>query len=68
LERVSGKPRELRPEEVEKARIDLSMLTDAELALLVKLAESGRLRASAPEPAPSAAEIDGVVATVGGHQ
>jgi hypothetical protein len=46
LERASGKPREMKPEEVEKAHIDLTPLTNAELALLVKLVESDRLRDS----------------------
>jgi hypothetical protein len=61
LERAWGKPREMKPEENREASIDLSTLTDAELALLVKLVESGRLR---PTPETVAvAEIDGEVHT-----
>jgi hypothetical protein len=49
LERAWGKPREMKPEEQQKASIDLTSLSDAELALLMKLVDSGRLRAM-PEP------------------
>lgn len=44
LERAWGKPREMKPEE-QKVNIDLSKLSSAELALLMKLVESGRLQA-----------------------
>jgi hypothetical protein len=41
LERGFGKPREQNPEELQQAQIDLSTLTSAELALLMKLVDSG---------------------------
>jgi hypothetical protein len=66
LERAWGKVREQKPEEQHQASIDLSALTDAELALLLKLADSGRLR-----PAPDAQtddEIEGEVHPMGGAQ
>jgi hypothetical protein len=44
LERAWGKVREQKPEEPQKMQIDLTTLTAAELAILFKLAESGRLR------------------------
>jgi hypothetical protein len=44
LERAWGRVREQKPEEQQQTHIDLTMLTTAELAILVKLAESGRLR------------------------
>jgi len=50
LERAWGKVREQKPEEHKQASIDLSKLTGAELALLVKLADSGRLVAAEEEP------------------
>jgi hypothetical protein len=50
LERAWGKVREQKPEEHQQASIDLSKLTGAELALLVKLADSGRLVAAEEEP------------------
>ena len=56
LERAYGKVREQKPEEQQHAAIDLSALSNAELGLLMKLVESGRLR-SAPEPTPT--EIKG---------
>jgi hypothetical protein len=59
LERAWGKPREQKPEEQYQASIDLSALTDGELALLLKLVESGRLRA-APDAVPGT-EIEGEV-------
>jgi hypothetical protein len=62
LERAWGKPREAKPEEVEQAHIDLTALTNAELALLVKLVESGRLR-PVPDAEPTS-EIDGEVQAV----
>jgi hypothetical protein len=59
LERAWGKVREQKPEEQQQASIDLSALTDSELALLLKLVESGRLRA-APDVVPGT-EIEGEV-------
>ena len=44
LERAWGKVREQKPEDVQQAQIDLSTLSEAELAIMVKLVESGRLR------------------------
>jgi hypothetical protein len=61
LERAWGKPREAQPEEQHEASVDLSALTDAELALLLKLADSGRLR-PAPDAQPDN-EIKGVAYT-----
>jgi hypothetical protein len=54
LERAWGKVREQKPEEQPQMRIDLTMLTAGELAILAKLAESGRLRSvsSDDEDAP----------------
>jgi hypothetical protein len=52
LERAWGKVREAKPEEHRQAHVDLSVLTDVELALLVRLADSGRL--VSVEDAPSA--------------
>jgi hypothetical protein len=44
LERAWGKVREAKPEDQQpEAHVDLSQLTAAELAILVKLADSGRL-------------------------
>jgi len=51
LERAWGKVREAKPEEHKVASIDLSKLNDAELDLLLKLADSGRLVAEADQPA-----------------
>jgi hypothetical protein len=45
LERAWGRPKEQRDEDNTQASIDLSQLSGEELALLVKLCESGRLRA-----------------------
>lgn len=45
LERAFGKVREMKVEEQPQAHIDLSTLTNAELALLVGLVQSGRLQA-----------------------
>src|SRR5262249_26475625 len=67
LERAWGKPKEMRPEQDQKATIDLSTLSAGELKILLALVQSGRLRA-APEPASSAGEIDGVAATVDEHR
>ena len=44
LERAWGKVREQRPEEREQMQIDLSQLSGPELALLMKLAASGRIK------------------------
>jgi hypothetical protein len=52
LERAWGKVREMKPEEQEKAQIDLSKLSAAELQLLMNLVESGRL-----QPAPLQDEV-----------
>jgi hypothetical protein len=52
LERAWGKVREVHPEEAQHAHIDLTALSSEELALLVRLVESGRLRAASEEPAP----------------
>jgi hypothetical protein len=43
LERAFGKAREMRLEEQQPAHIDLTQLSGEELAILVKLAQSGRL-------------------------
>jgi hypothetical protein len=45
LERAWGKVKEYRPEERQEGHIDLSQLTNSELALLVRLCDSGRLQA-----------------------
>jgi hypothetical protein len=66
LERAWGKVREQKPEEQHQASIDLSALTDSELALLLKLADSGRLR-PAPDAQPDN-EIEGEVHPVGRAQ
>lgn len=42
LERAFGKAREM-PEEYQQSHIDLTQLSDQELAILLKLAQSGRL-------------------------
>ena len=57
LERAWGKTKEMRPEEGQQAQIDLSSLSGAELALLMRLVDSGRLRSAEPtdqvgEPSP----------------
>jgi hypothetical protein len=60
LERAWGKPREQRPEEhEEKARIDLSQLKAEELALLVRLVESGRLQSVSEQPTSEPLVIEG---------
>ena len=41
--------REQKPEELAQAQIDLSTLSAAELAIMVKLVESGRLRAASSD-------------------
>ena len=43
LERAWGKVKEAKEEPQSEAHIDLSQLTTAELAILIKLADSGRL-------------------------
>jgi hypothetical protein len=48
LERGYGKVKEMQPEHQEQASIDLTTLSAAELALLVRLVESGRLRPAQP--------------------
>ena len=53
MERGWGKPKEARPEDNERVRIDLSSLTGPELAILLRLVESGRLKAI-PADAPDA--------------
>ncbi|HEX3401070.1 MAG TPA: hypothetical protein VHT74_12165 [Acetobacteraceae bacterium] len=60
LERAYGKVKEMRPEDGRKADIDLSALSNAELALLMELVASGRLRAL-PDPGPDAGHIEGEV-------
>lgn len=56
LERAWGKVREAKPEENTQASIDLSGLTAEELAIMVKLVQSGRLRASDEPAAPAVIE------------
>jgi hypothetical protein len=53
LERAYGKVKERQPEHEEQTSIDLSTLSNSELALLVRLVESGRLR-----PAQPRADVD----------
>ena len=53
LERAWGKVREAKPEENVQASIDLSGLTAEELAIMVRLVQSGRLKAS-DDPTPPA--------------
>jgi hypothetical protein len=43
LDRAWGRCREMPAQEVQEERIDLSQLSDAELAVLTRLADSGRL-------------------------
>lgn len=64
LERAFGKAREMKPEETEKTSIDLTTLTSAELALLVKLVESGRLRATPDAVPDTEVDIEGAVKVV----
>lgn len=60
LERAWGKPKESKPEEQEQARIDVTTLTDAELAVLLNMVLSERLRAAdGAETVP--AQIEGKV-------
>jgi hypothetical protein len=58
LERAFGKVREARPEDEPKAAFDLSSLSDAELALLIKLVESGRLRSVSSDPPGDGAVVE----------
>jgi hypothetical protein len=53
LERAWGKVKEARPEEVKQAQIDLSALSGAELQVLMRLVESGRLRSAEPTDQPA---------------
>jgi hypothetical protein len=55
LERAWGKVREQKPEEREQMQIDLSQLSGPELALLMKLAASGRIKGIAVEAGSDAA-------------
>jgi hypothetical protein len=57
LERAWGKVREQKPEEQQQMRIDLTMLTAAELAILAKLAESGRLQSIPSDGQDEAAPV-----------
>jgi hypothetical protein len=60
LERAWGKPREMKPEDQQPAaQIDLTQLSGVELAILVKLAESGRLRSVPTAEDETAPEIEG---------
>jgi hypothetical protein len=43
LERAFGKPREYKEDQQREAHVDLTQLTASELAILVRLADSGRL-------------------------
>ena len=46
-----GRPENLKPEDGEpRGKLDLSKLTDRELKIMVKLADSGRLGVAPPEP------------------
>lgn len=58
LERAWGKSKEMKPEEQEQARIDLSKLSDAELAVLLGLVQSGRLQ-TADDSGAAPTEIEG---------
>ncbi len=44
LERAWGKPREMKPEEHQQVHIDVTQLSAEELSILVRLAQSGRLK------------------------
>jgi hypothetical protein len=63
MERAWGKVREMKPEEQTKAQIDLSKLSNAELALLMKLVEDGRLTALPDGPNEAPPVIDGAVSS-----
>jgi hypothetical protein len=66
LERAWGKIREATPEDNTQAHIDLSTLTASELAIMVKLVESGRLRPATEEPATEPPMIDAKAESPGG--
>ena len=57
LERAWGKVKEARPEDAQQAQIDLSSLSAEELAIMVRLVQSGRLKA-APEDTVAPVTID----------
>jgi hypothetical protein len=57
LERAWGKVREQKPEEQQQVHIDLTTLTTAELAILFKLTESGRLRSVPSDGQDEAAPV-----------
>jgi hypothetical protein len=60
LERAWGRPREQQAEQSEEHSIDLRGLSAEELAVMTKLVLSGRLRATAGDPAPPGPdEIEG---------
>src|SRR5215469_12422881 len=63
LERAWGKVREQKPEEHKQASIDLQSLSAAELALLMRLIDSGRLRSEEPAEGQPAV-VDGKVEEV----
>jgi hypothetical protein len=56
LERAWGKSREMKPEEERQAHIDLSSLKAEELAIMVRLVESGRLRSQEDDQPPPTIE------------
>ena len=58
LERAWGNAREMKPQEQERAHIDLSALSKEELDVLMKLALSGRLRAIDAAPVEEAPTIE----------
>lgn len=57
LERAWGKVKEAKPEDAQQASIDLSSLSAEELAIMVRLVQSGRLKA-APEDTVAPVTID----------
>jgi len=58
LERAWGKAREMKPQEQERAHIDLSALSKEELDVLMKLVLSGRLKALEAAPVEDAPTIE----------
>jgi hypothetical protein len=58
LERAWGKVKEAKPEDAQQASIDLSSLSAEELAIMVRLVQSGRLKA-APEDTVAGETIEG---------
>jgi hypothetical protein len=63
LERAFGRPREAEREERQEAQLDVSQLNNAELQLLLRLVQSGRLcEAPVADPPP---EIEGTKFTAG---